>query len=265
MAGNATGGLCTLRRPDGVGSEVAPGSTTASGYCLRIACTSGSADSRMEKMCSGPGEEVVDRLVLDGDRRILKAQKVLEGGLERAGEQALRVTVPVHRGDHEPVAQVEVGLPVDGVVLVAPRHVPDRGARHGGRPVAVLGGAQAVVGVVPLDEQRQRLAEFLGDLRAGSCTSTSRCSRRRCAGAASLLRSFVGQWVLGEVVVVLGVRRVGPHEVRRGRRPRPSTCRCERLLQVEHLAADQRRRLGERGSAPAPAGSSRARCGCRRP
>ena len=39
------------------------------------------------------------------------------------------------------------------------------GARHGDGAVAVLAGAQSVVGVVPLDEQRQRLAEFLGDRR----------------------------------------------------------------------------------------------------
>ncbi|SKU92945.1 Uncharacterised protein [Mycobacteroides abscessus subsp. abscessus] len=57
MAGNDTGGLCTLRRPDGTGSEVAVGSTTASGNSWRSARTSGIADSKMEAMCSGPARK----------------------------------------------------------------------------------------------------------------------------------------------------------------------------------------------------------------
>ena len=113
-------------------------------------------------MCSGPARKSCDRLVLDRDRRILKAQKVFERCLDGALQQTPDRGVPVQGRDHQPVAQMEVGLPVDGVVLVAPGHVPDRGSRHGHRAVAVLAGAQAVVGVVPLDEQRQRLAQFLG-------------------------------------------------------------------------------------------------------
>lgn len=76
----------------------------------------------------GPGEEVVDGPVLDRHRRILKAGKVFQRRLEVAADQPGDVTVPVQRRDHQPVAQVEVGLPVDGVVLVAPGHVPDGGA-----------------------------------------------------------------------------------------------------------------------------------------
>ncbi len=45
------------RLSDGVGSAVALGSTTASGYCERSWRTSGSATSRIEKMCSGPARK----------------------------------------------------------------------------------------------------------------------------------------------------------------------------------------------------------------
>ncbi|CNL54990.1 Uncharacterised protein [Mycobacterium tuberculosis] len=86
---------------------------------------------------------------------------MFQGCLEMAADQAddLRLwAVPVHGGHHQPVAQMEIGLPVDGVILIAPGHVPDRrtGQRDGRIPV--LGGPQAVIGVVPFDEQRQRLS-----------------------------------------------------------------------------------------------------------
>ena len=58
------------------------------------------------------------------------SMQVPDGALEDVGEQRPRVVRAVQRGRDEPVAVVEVGLPVDGVVLVGPRHVPDRGARH---------------------------------------------------------------------------------------------------------------------------------------
>src|ERR687898_936593 len=45
------------RLSDGVGSAVALGNTTASGYPCRMLRTSGSADSRIEKMCSGPARK----------------------------------------------------------------------------------------------------------------------------------------------------------------------------------------------------------------
>ena len=70
----------------------------------------------------------------------------------------------VQQRRHEPVAVVEVGLPVEGVVLVGPRHVPDRGAGEGHRRVAGALGAQAELGVVPLDEERQREPDLLEDL-----------------------------------------------------------------------------------------------------
>ena len=65
---------------------------------------------------------------------------------------------------------------------------------------------------------------------------------RRCSSL--LLIFLVAQRIFGEVVVVLGVRRGGPHEVR----PVDDLAhdvQVRRLLQVEHLAAHQHRGLGE--------------------
>ena len=130
MAGNDTGGLCTLRRPDGVGSDGSPGKHDGIGILFAHRAHLGQRALEDREDVLGSGEEVGDRPVLDRHRRILKAQKVFERGLQGAAEQTAQFTVPVHGGDDEPVAQMEVRLPVDGVVLVTPRHVPDRGARH---------------------------------------------------------------------------------------------------------------------------------------
>ena len=62
--------------------------------------------------------------------------------LSRTIRPPLRVRRVQQRRD-EAVALVEVGLPVEGVVLVGPRHVPDGGAREGHRREAGLLGAQA--------------------------------------------------------------------------------------------------------------------------
>ena len=192
----------------------------------------------------GPGEEVVDGPVLDRHRRIFKAGKVFQCRLEVAADQAADVAVPVHRRDHQPVAQVEVGLPVDRVVLVAPGHVPDRGAGQRDRRIAVLAGPQAVFGVVPFDEQRQRLSQLLGDLPRDHArppaveVDVDAPVQQRAAFV------LVVQRIFGEVVVVLGVRCGGPHEVRLVDHLAHDV-QVRRLLQVEHLTADQHRRLGE--------------------
>ena len=104
------------------------------------------------------GKEVGDRLVLDCDSRILKAEKMFEGRLQRADKETTNRSVPVHGGHHQAVTQVEVSLPVDCVILIAPRHMPDRRARHSHGAVAMLTRAQPVIRVIPLDEKRQRLA-----------------------------------------------------------------------------------------------------------
>ena len=59
----------------------------------------------------------------------------------------------------------------------------DAGQAHG--RVAGRAGAQAELGVVPLDEHRQRQADLADHLGRDRGTSTSRCSRRRCGGAAT--------------------------------------------------------------------------------
>ena len=104
----------------------------------------------------GPREEVADRFVLNRDRRIFKTQKMFGRRLDHRLENSLDRTVVVDRGDDEPVAQVEVRLPVDGVVLVTPGHVPDGDSRDRRRRVARFRGAEGVLPVVPLDEQRHR-------------------------------------------------------------------------------------------------------------
>ena len=107
-------------------------------------------------------EHVQDRLVPDLDRGVLHRDQVRDLVVEALLDHPAAVLVRrvQQRGD-EPVALVEVGLPVDGVVLVGPRHVPHRGAREGHRRVAGRLGAQAVLGVVPLEEQRQRQPDLV--------------------------------------------------------------------------------------------------------
>ena len=65
----------------------------------------------------------------------------------------------VDEGGHQAVALVEVGLPVQGVVFVRPRHVPYGGSGEGDGRHAGAPGAQAVLRVVPLDEEGQAQAD----------------------------------------------------------------------------------------------------------
>ena len=65
---------------------------------------------------------------------------------------------------------------------------------------------------------------------------------RRCSSLLSEYRSFSGY--SREVVVVLGVWRVGPHEVAPADHLAHHV-QVRRILEVEHLTADQHRRLGE--------------------
>ena len=139
---------------------------------------------------------------------------------------------------------MEVRLPVDGIVLVAPRHMPDRSARQGDGAVPVLGGPQPVVGVVPLDEERQRLPEFLGDLTRDHAHPPAVVVGVDAAVQKLAALLFVVQRVVGEVVVVLGVRRRSPHEVLLVD-DLAHDVQVRRLLQVEHLTADEGGRLGE--------------------
>ena len=151
-----------------------------------------------------PGHEVCDRKVLDRDGRVLEAQQVLQRRLDGVEDQGAAVARLVQGGDDEPVTQVEVCLPVDGVVLVAPRHVPDRNAGHGDRRIAGRAGAQAVLDVVPLDEQRQRLPEPFGDLTRDQAHPPA-VEVDVDAPVQQLRVVPVRERVFGEIVVVLDV------------------------------------------------------------
>ena len=169
--------------------------------------------------------------------------------LQQVPEQPAAVLVRrVQRGGDQPVAGVEVGLPVAGVVLVAPGQVPDR--RAGQRDRREAGGQrpQAVLGVVPLDEQRQRQADRLERPRAGSGTSTSRCSRRRSGGAVRATRAGTPRRSRGRSAVsgALRQKKLRPvDDLAHGVQDRA-------VLQGQHLAADERRarRVGAKAQGP---------------
>ena len=104
----------------------------------------------------GTGQDVLEGEVAQLDSGVLHREEVLDLVVEALPDHpsAVRERRVQQRG-HEPVALVEVGLPVERVVLVRPRDVPDRDTGHRDRGVAGRLGADAVLGVVPLDEQRR--------------------------------------------------------------------------------------------------------------
>ena len=108
-------------------------------------------------------QEVLHRLVLDRDGGVLQAQQVLGGGLRHRGNDATRASIVLDRSDNQAVSQVEVCLPVDGIVLIGPGHVPDRDTRPGGGREASILRAQAELAIIPLDEQRERLTNGFRD------------------------------------------------------------------------------------------------------
>ena len=145
---------------------------------------------------------------------------------------------------------MEVGLPVDRVVLVRPRHVPNGHARPGHRGVAGLLGAQRVLGVVPLNKQRQRQAELLGDgareqVHPPAVVVHVDATVQRARGGLArvqllFLGAHVAQRVLGKVVVVDGVLGSAPHEGG-AVHGLAGGAQLRAVLQVEHLPADQDR------------------------
>ena len=123
---------------------------------------------------------VLERLALDADgvdklvHNVMAGEHVLEGEVAQLGggvlhrEQVLDLVVEalahhpaavlvgrVQQCGDGAVALVEVRLPVQRVVLVGPRDVPDRGTGEGHRREAGRTGPHAELRVVPLDEQRQ--------------------------------------------------------------------------------------------------------------
>ena len=125
--------------------------------------------------------------------------------------------------------------------------MPDRDARHRGGAVAARAGAQAVLGVVPLDEERQRHADVLGDRARDQAHPPGVV----VDVGAPVQPAGLPQRALGEVVVRLGAGGVAPEEGvpvddlahRRQLRPR---------LQRQHLPADQHRLAGVAGERDGP-------------
>ena len=139
-----------------------------------------------------------------------------------------------------PVAVVEVGLPVQAVVLVGPRHVPHGGAGEGHRRVAGGLGAQAELGVVPLDEDRQREADLLEhDARDQAHEPAVEVD------VGPLVQPARGAQVAGREVPVRCSRRGGSatRSATAGRSRRRSAARA--AVEVEHVAADDGGPLGE--------------------
>ena len=191
------------------------------------------------------GQEVLHGLQLDGHGGVLHAHGVLEGGLEDGLGNPARIALVVKGRHDEAVAQVEVGLPVDGIVLIRPGHVPDGSTWPGHRGETVGGGAQGVFGVIPLDEQRQRLPNvFRHDAReeAHPPAVVFHVNAAVQRAGVVLLRIEVGlrvtdsaQRVLGKVVVIDGVLGRTPHEVG-AVHALTGGAQLGTLLQVEHLA-----------------------------
>ena len=175
---------------------------------------------------------------------------MLERGLKDGPGNAGYRAIVVQRGHDQAVTQVEIGLPVNGIVLIRPGHVPDGRARPGHRGEAIAGGAQRVLGIVPLDKQRQRLA-------VGFCYHAWEEAHPpavifhvhaavQVAGIvllwiqAGFWRANGAQWVFGKVVVVHGVRGGAPHEIG-AVDLLTGGAQLGALLQVEHLPADDDR------------------------
>ena len=204
---------CATACPTASAARSRSAATTASGYSWRIARTSGSADSRIEKMCSGPARKSSIAWFWIATVEYSRHRRCLMVALRWLAIRPRSLPGPVQRRDDEPVAQVEVGLPVDGVVLVAPRHVPDRGTGQGDGRIA---GSPA--------RRPYSASSHLMNSGSGWPSSSATCARdhahppavvvdvdaavqQLCEFSSSLSGYF------GEVVVVLGVGRVGPHEV----------------------------------------------------
>ncbi len=104
----------------------------------------------------GACQDVLERKMAQLRGRVLQREEVLDLVVEALAHHPSTVLVGrVQQRRDEPVALVEVGLPVQRVVLVRPRDVPDRRTRQAHCGEAGRRGAYAELRVVPLDEQRQ--------------------------------------------------------------------------------------------------------------
>ncbi len=190
-----------------------------------------------------PGEEVLVRTMVQRGGRVLEHDQELQIELEGVQQQpapALERCVQGRR--HQTVAGVEVGLPARSVVLVAPGQVPHRNTRqrHGREPV--LRRPEAVLGVVPFDEQRKGEPLSLdggpGDQAHPPAGVVDVHSPVQVGGLPQALPC--------EVVPVVGIGCRPPEEPVLGDH---LAHRVEdgAVLQGQHLAAHEHRALGEAG------------------
>ena len=112
----------------------------------------------------GARQQVLESQQTAGLGVVLHRQGVLDVKEQRIQQHAATlVEGRVQQGRDETVTLVVVSLPADGIVLIGPGHVPHAGAGEGhGREARGL-SAQAVLSVVPLQEQRQGQADLLDD------------------------------------------------------------------------------------------------------
>ena len=190
---------------------------------------------------SGAGQHVLERQVAQLHRGVLHRDQVGDRVGEVLADQLAAARVRrVQQRRHEPVADVEVGLPVERVVLVGPRHVPHGSAGEGHRREAGGLGAQAVLGVVPLDEQRQRQADLVDDHARDQAHEPA-----VEVDVDPLVQPPRGADVAGrEVPAAVAVERRHPPEP-----PRlddlAEAVQLGLVVEAEHVAADDRRAAGQ--------------------
>ena len=197
---------------------------------------------------SRPGQHVLEGQQPQRGRRVLHGQQVLQLPFQALVDQAAAARLlRVQQRRDDPVPQVVVGLPVPGVVLVVPRHVPGGDARHGHGRVAVLLGPHPVLRVIPLDEDRQRQPDLPDDLGRDQAHPPAVVVR---VGAA-VHPGRVPQVPAGEVVPSPGVRRDPPPPLVRGD-GLGERVQQGPVVEAEHVAADDGRPPGQVGEGGGP-------------
>ena len=105
--------------------------------CLRSSRIGAELGGQVVVQLVGTGEHVLEGEVAQLDGGVLHREQVLDLVVEALPDHPAAVREGrVQQRRDEPVALVEVGLPVERVVLVGPRDVPDRGAGQRHRRVA---------------------------------------------------------------------------------------------------------------------------------
>ncbi len=250
------------RRARGSGRLVDDGSTTASGYCLRSAWTVPSAVAAGRRRARARRGSPRSRVVLDRDRRVLEAHQCLTVALTVWRTRPVMLSGMCSAATTRRFRRWKYACQSMASSLSLHACARSR-CGHRDRGVAGAMGAQRVLPVVPLDEERHRSPILLAHTRGIMhihqplpSTSIRRCRFFEC--------SAVAERVPGEVVVVLGVRRSGPHrdgavdDLAHG-------VQVAALLQVEHLTADEHRALREPRHRERAQDRNPARSRCRRP